>query len=187
MEMLSCTMHPRLVNEGEGVMSALLQRVFSLASLGSALGAGLVGGIFFAFSNFVMPAIHRQPPSSAIATMQSINVVVLNRGFLAVFLGTGLGCLLLAGASALRWDETSSKLAIVGAIAYLVGTIGVTAGCNVPLNDALAGVAPAAADAESIWRSFYAPWMMWNHVRAVAAHAGAALMTIAILIDRARS
>ena len=84
-------------------MSALTDRAFSLVSLGTALGSGLVAGIFFAFSNFVMPAINRQPQSSAIATMQAINVVVLNRGFLAAFVGTALGCLVLA--ATLPWTS----------------------------------------------------------------------------------
>src|SRR5689334_24556174 len=101
-----------LCKESEDEMSALTDRVFSLVSFGTALGCGLVAGIFFAFSNFVMPAIDRQPRSSAIATMQAINVVVLNRGFLALFVGTALGCLLLIATSAVRFQEASSKLAV---------------------------------------------------------------------------
>jgi uncharacterized membrane protein len=44
----------------------------------AALGSGLVAGIFFAFSNFVMKALARVSPAQGIAAMQSINVVVLN-------------------------------------------------------------------------------------------------------------
>jgi uncharacterized membrane protein len=53
----------------------------------AAVGSGLVAGIFFAFSNFVMKALARVPPAQGIAAMQSINVVVLNRWFFAVFFG----------------------------------------------------------------------------------------------------
>jgi uncharacterized membrane protein len=160
-------------------MSALLPRVFSLLSLGTALGCGLVAGIFFAFSNFVMPAINRQPPASAIATMQAINVVVINRGFLAAFVGSALGCGLLIALGALRWQETSSKLVIAGALTYLIGTIAVTARGNIPLNDSL------AAGCE--WQAYYGPWMTWNHVRTAAAFVAAALMTIALLLEGAQS
>jgi uncharacterized membrane protein len=159
----------------EDVMSALVPRIFSLISLSTALGCGLVAGMFFAFSNFVMPALNRQPPSSAIPTMQTISVVVLNRGFLTVFAGTALGCLLLIVLSALRWQEAASKLAIAGALAYLIGTFGVTMRANVPLNDSL------AAGCE--WHAYYGPWMLWNHVRTAAAFVAAALLTVAILID----
>jgi uncharacterized membrane protein len=62
----------------------------------SALGSGLVGGIFFAFSNFVMKALARVPPAQGVAAMQSINVVALNRWFFAVFFGTAVCCLALA-------------------------------------------------------------------------------------------
>ena len=46
------------------------------------LGSALVGGIFFAFSSFVMKALARVPSAEGIGAMQSINVVVLNPSFL---------------------------------------------------------------------------------------------------------
>jgi uncharacterized membrane protein len=60
-------------------------------TLTSAVGAGLVAGIFFAFSSFVMKALDRLPPAQGIAAMQSINVAVLNPWFLGAFLGTASG------------------------------------------------------------------------------------------------
>lgn len=39
----------------------------------AALGCGLVAGVFFAFSSFVMPALKRLPPAQGISAMQSIN------------------------------------------------------------------------------------------------------------------
>ncbi|WP_010496926.1 hypothetical protein [Paenibacillus elgii] len=44
----------------------------------SALGSGLIAGLFFAFSTFVMSALARLPAEQGIAAMQSINVTVLN-------------------------------------------------------------------------------------------------------------
>jgi uncharacterized membrane protein len=41
-------------------------------ALAAALGAGLNGGVFFAFSGFVMPALQRLPAAQGIAAMQSI-------------------------------------------------------------------------------------------------------------------
>ncbi len=40
------------------------------------LGSALVGGVFFAFSSFVMKALARVPSPEGIAAMQSINVVI---------------------------------------------------------------------------------------------------------------
>ncbi len=42
-------------------------------TLASALGCGLVAGVFYAFSTFVMPALKRLPPAQGIVAMQSIN------------------------------------------------------------------------------------------------------------------
>ena len=54
------------------------------------LGSALVGGVFFAFSSFVMKALSRLPAAEGIAAMQSINVVVLNPSFLGAFMGTAI-------------------------------------------------------------------------------------------------
>lgn len=129
----------------------------------------LVGGIFFAFSNFVMKALSRVPPTSAIPAMQSINVVVLNAGFLAVFLGTALSCGVLAVASITSWRPGFSAWVLLGSILYIAGTFGVTLACNVPRNDALARIDAAAPNADAIWARYVREWTRWNHVRTVAA------------------
>ena len=70
-------------------MSDRLQNALILISV---LGCGLVGGVFFAFSSFVMGALARLPTAQGIVAMQSINVVVINPVFLGVFLGMGATC-----------------------------------------------------------------------------------------------
>jgi uncharacterized membrane protein len=57
-------------------------------TLFAALGCGLVAGVFFAFSTFVMKALARLPAPQGIAAMQSINVIVINPWFMTAFLGT---------------------------------------------------------------------------------------------------
>jgi len=124
----------------------------------AALGSGLVAGIFFAFSNFVMRALARIPPAQGIAAMQSINVVVLNRWFFAVFFGTAVCCLALAISSFVRWQKPGAGYLLVGSLLYLIGTILVTIACNVPLNDALAAVDPLSADAGRVWTNYLKNW-----------------------------
>jgi uncharacterized membrane protein len=41
----------------------------------TALGCGLIAGVFFAFSVFVMSALARLQPAQGIAAMQSINIM----------------------------------------------------------------------------------------------------------------
>ena len=52
----------------------MMPRILSLATLGTALGCGLVAGAFFVFSTFVMKALGSLPPSQAVRAMQAINV-----------------------------------------------------------------------------------------------------------------
>lgn len=128
----------------------------------AAIGGGLNAGLFFIFSNTIMRAFDRLPAAGAVAAMNSINRVILNPLFFLVFFGTALLCLvLLVG----RLD---SPLVVVGALFYLIGSIGVTMVCNVPLNDKLARVSSSAEDMESQWRAYRDPWTRWNHVRTVA-------------------
>ena len=61
---------------------ATLDDVFSALTLCAALGCGLMAGVFFAFSAFIMKALTRLPPRDGIAAMQSMNVAVLNPWFL---------------------------------------------------------------------------------------------------------
>jgi len=56
------------------------------------LGCGLNGGVFFAFSSFVMRALGRLPPAEGMAAMQTVNVAVRNPVFLGAFLGTAAAC-----------------------------------------------------------------------------------------------
>lgn len=51
-----------------------------------------MAGVFFAFSTFVMKALGARPLAQGIAAMQSINVAVINRWFMAAFFGTALLC-----------------------------------------------------------------------------------------------
>jgi uncharacterized membrane protein len=148
----------------------------------AALGCGLVAGVFFAFSAFVMKALARLPPGEGIAAMQSINVVVLNPWFLTAFFGTAAACVLAVIVSLLRWDEPRTAYLLVGGILYLVGTLLVTIVFNVPRNEALAAVGPTDPAAASLWIRYVTGWTAWNHVRTAAALAAAASFSLALAL-----
>ncbi|MBP5973313.1 DUF1772 domain-containing protein [Brasilonema sp. CT11] len=150
----------------------------------SALGCGLIGGVFFAFSTFVMSALARLKPTQGIAAMQSINITVINPLFFTAFFGTAVACIFLAVFSLLKWHQPSASYLLVGSLLYLVGTLGVTILFNVPLNEALAIADPNSTEGARLWSGYLVNWTIWNHIRTVAALAAAALFTIA-LCDRA--
>lgn len=156
----------------DGVLFAL--------TLVTALGCGTIAGVFFAFSTFVMRALHRLPAVEGIAAMQSINVVAISPAFMAALFGTAAACVAVSIAALVAWDEPSTGYLLAGSVLYLVGTIAVTMAYNVPRNDALAELRPDGADAASDWDRYVAEWTAWNHVRAAAALAAAALLTVAL-------
>ena len=145
----------------------------------AALGCGLMGGLFFVFSNAVMPALGRLPAASAVAAMQAINLVILNPLFLALFAGTAVVCGAILLGGFVGWHPLSFEL-VAGAVLYLVGTFGVTAAVNVPLNNALVPFDAAGAEAAAFWPEYAARWTRWNHVRTIASLAAAVAFTFAI-------
>jgi uncharacterized membrane protein len=149
--------------------------LFALTLL-AALGCALVAGIFLAFSNFVMKALAQVAPASGIAAMQSINVVVLNPGFLGLFMGTALACAVLFVYALMHWQAPGAFCLMAGSLLYLLGTFGVTMVFNVPRNNALARQNPASPEAVGFWRGYVTGWTMWNHARTLAALVAAVLL-----------
>ena len=135
----------------------------------AAIGSGVVGGVFFAFSNFVMAALARLPVPQGIAAMNSINITVITPTFMTALFGTGLLCLVLIAAAIMGWSQSGSYWLLAGAVIYLIGNPIVTMVFNVPLNDALAAVDPASASGAAVWANHLNQWVMWNHVRTITA------------------
>ncbi len=158
-------------------MSDGLIRVLTLIS---ALGCGLVGGVFFAFSTFVMKALKLLPPAQGIAAMQNINVTVFNPWFITAFFGTVAACAILTISSLLSWHRPGNTFLLVGSLLYIFGTAVVTFAFNVPRNDALEAVDPESAEGARLWAGYVPGWTAWNHVRTAAALAAAAALSIAL-------
>jgi uncharacterized membrane protein len=146
------------------------------------LGAGLVAGMFFAFSSFIMRALGQLPPAQGIAAMQRINVVVLNPLFLGVFVGTAVLAAICIFAAFFPWGTTRSVLLLVGGLAYLVGCFGITVAFNIPRNDRLARLDADAAEAAEAWQRYLREWGWWNHVRTAGAFVAAACTAVALLV-----
>ena len=145
----------------------------------AALGCGVVAGVFFAFSAFVMGALARLPARQGIAAMQAINVVVLNPLFLGTFFGTALLSLVLDIVVLMDWSAPWSGYLVAGSLLYFVGTFLVTLLFNVPLNNKLAAVRPDSAEGKTVWTHYLRVWTAWNHVRTVAPLAAMAAFILA--------
>jgi uncharacterized membrane protein len=145
------------------------------------IGTALVGGVFFAFSTFVMKALAQLPPAHGIGAMQRINVIVVNPLFLGLFLGTAVVAVISVVAGSVTWGTPGAALLLVAGVTYLVGSLGVTVGFNIPRNDHLASLEAESAEAASYWPVYLREWLFWNHVRTVASASAAACAGAALL------
>ncbi|MGF1570613.1 MAG: DUF1772 domain-containing protein [Nodosilinea sp.] len=155
-------------------------QVYFVLKLLAVLGCGLIAGVFFAFSSFIMGALGRLSPPTGIVAMQSINITVINPSFMVAFMGTACLCIFLAIAAGFNWHQPGAPYLLLGSLLYLIGTVGVTMAGNVPLNNALAMVKPDSPASDSVWARYLTSWTFWNHLRTAAALAAAALFSLAL-------
>ena len=144
----------------------------------AALGCALNGGVFFAFSTFVMQGLARLPAAQGIAAMQSINITAVRPLFMTALFGTALLCVMEAIAAAMRWPAAGSGYVVAGSLVYIAGTPVVTMICNVPRNSRLARLDPLASGSEPVWSDYLREWTRWNHVRTVSGVVAAALLLL---------
>ena len=149
----------------------------------AAVGCGVVAGVFFVFSAFVMKALGRLPTSQAIGAMQAINAAAPSPAFMAVLFGTALACAAVMLCSVFVWGESLAVYLLAGGALYLICSIGPTAVYHVPRNEALAKVEPCGADAGNRWSRYLAGWTTWNHLRFAGALAASGALTIALHIS----
>jgi uncharacterized membrane protein len=146
-----------------GVYQNSVSGLITIISVASISGAGLVTGLLFAFSNFVMRALADLPSDKGMFAMQRINETIINPVFLILFLGTPVLCSVIAVNSALDINEAGSLFLLVGALAYLIGPFGITVLFNIPLNNLLARA--EVSDSEEIWPMYQKKWQWYNHIR----------------------
>ncbi len=154
--------------------------ILDILTFAAVLGSGLVAGIFFAFSTFVMRALGQLPENQGIAAMKAINVTVLNPWFFLAFFGTGAVCLPVAFLALGRAAGTHRASLLAACALYLFGCILVTMALNVPLNNRLASTEPESSGAEALWAHYLSRWTLWNSVRTAASLAAAGLFAMAL-------
>ncbi|GAB7193427.1 hypothetical protein NUM3379_41370 [Kineococcus sp. NUM-3379] len=140
-----------------------------------AVGAGLVGGVFFAFSGFVLRALVRAPGQVGAVAMREVNVAAVRPPLMLLLFGTALAEAALLVLAVL--GRGVPLAGVVGAVLYLVGAVVVTVVGNVPLNERLARA--GGEELAGVWRGYAARWSAWNHVRTLACAAACLLAVLA--------
>lgn len=134
----------------------------------TALGSGLMAGVYFSFSGFIMKSFGNIESAHSVAAMNSINKTILHSWFMPLFFGTSIVSVILAIVSTIHWNETGSGPGLMAGTVYFVGMFVCTVVFNVPLNNLLASVEPDSNNSQQVWSHYLKTWTKWNHLRAVS-------------------
>lgn len=146
-----------------------------------AIGCGLLAGLFFAFSAFIMAALRRAGPAVGIAAMNSINDTILRSLFMPLFWGTTLASLALSVIAFFDLSATAAKAMLAGGLVLLLGMFVCTVAIEVPLNNELTSADGESEASLGIWRRYLTQWTRWNHVRTIACAVSCALFVWALV------
>lgn len=145
----------------------------------TALAYALVGGVFLAFSDFIMRSLALTDCGAD--TMQVINREVFRWVFMVLFLGLAPLSLAISVYGVIGVGGPIGTLIAIAGLTYFIGCFGVTVCYNVPMNNVLEGILSGTPDAQTYWEDTYVPrWTFWNSVRAFACVAAAGLLAAAL-------
>lgn len=121
-------------------------------------------GLFFTYSNSVIPGLDAIDPEQAVRAMRSINIKIVNPLFMLHFLvtlitGAATGLLLVAQ------SETTPAIFFLAATGVYLIVFLITGSQNIPLNNALEK--NTSTDYRQVWAEFSPKWLRLNHVRTV--------------------
>jgi len=150
----------------------------------SAIGCGLMAGVYFAFSAFIMTSLGRIAPASGMVAMNATIVDIVRSPFMPVFMVTTLTAASLAVLGVVRWGQPGSMLIVIGGTIYVLGMFGVTMMVNQPMNEALLAADPATSQGVALWSRYVIDWTMWNHLRTVASTVATAIFIAALTLQR---
>lgn len=140
----------------------------------AAIGSAAAGGVFYAFSTFVMRGLDRTGPVDAVTAMRGMNAEAnANAPFLLFLLGSALLSLIVGVTAVAQIGRPGSWLLLAGAIFGVLGVL-VTMLFNVPLNNHLDQI--DLADAAAEWQTYFTNWTAWNHVRTASGFISAVLL-----------
>lgn len=142
-----------------------------------------LGGVFLAFSDFMMRSLNLVRNQSGIEAMQVINIEIMRSIFMVLFMGLAVISVLLVVYAWLYVDGTPGRLIMLSGVVYIAGVFALTAAGNVPLNNTLAGLEPQTRAALAFWKeSYMTRWISLNSARTIGCFLASGLMLGALLI-----
>ena len=148
---------------------------FEAALWAAILSTGLMSGIYFAFSVFIMTALKILPGDSGVLAMNSINKVILSSAFMPLFFASSILSVMLV---VINHDDALSHWLMLAGGFYLIGMLLCTRVFNVPLNNRLKYA--SLENRSAVWQNYVKQWTYWNHVRTVSCIIALILYLIAL-------
>ncbi len=157
-----------------------------IAAIVAALLCALVTGLLFGFVVVAMPGIGTLDDAAFLRGFQVMDRVIQDRQplFMVAWLGSVVAVLATAALGIAQLDGADRALAVAAAAVYLLGVQVPTAAINIPLNNAIQAIDPAAMDAAALAearRGFEPRWNRWNAIR-TALGALATLLLLVLLL-----
>ena len=139
---------------------------------------GFIGGVYFAFSFFVMHSLKKINHLEAIRIMNSINSVILKSPFMFLFFFSSFIAVILFLKNLILFEIIYNQ--VLSSLIFLGGMFLCTATKNVPLNKKLANFSftDATSDPEIEWNYYYKNWTKWNHIRTASCFVSMTLLLI---------
>lgn len=146
----------------------------------TAISVGLMAGIYFTFSVFVMRSLDTIEAPAGMLAMQSINRIIVKSFFLPIFFLSSLAGVVLAVIGGLDLAAPGAVGMLLGGGLYVIGMFVVTVVGNVPLNNRLEATAADGPDGTAMWTLYLEKWTRWNHVRTIACTGSLVFLILAI-------
>jgi len=147
-----------------------------------ALWSAVVGGVFSAFSEFVMSALLRTAAAGGIEAMQHINRTVIRTQFVLGILSVAVLSVLFALYSMTAFEGAALATLVLAPTVYLPTVFFMTVFGNVPMNNKLSRFDHTTAEAEAYWREYGRDWTRLNHFRSIGSILTAGLYLVAAIL-----
>jgi uncharacterized membrane protein len=144
-----------------------------------ALWSAVIGGVFSAFSEFIMAALKQARPAVGIEAMQQINRTVIPTQFVSGILLIPVFALALAAYGTTVFEGVVVVVLYLAAAAYGASVFLMTLVGNVPMNNRLAGLEPDSVEAQAYWAIYVRRWTRLNHYRTLGSILTAGLYIVA--------
>jgi uncharacterized membrane protein len=150
----------------------------------AAVGSGVMAGLYFTFSTFIMPGLRRLPADRGIAAMQMFNRSAPAPFVLVGVLLTGGACGVTAIAALADLGDAWANWRLAGAVLY-AATLLITFGYHIPRNNTLDRLDAGTPAPAQFWQSFVPAWSAGNHLRFALAAAASAALVCSLAFDAA--